>query len=313
MQRDTDMERLSFHDGTDDELLVEAREVGRRNKWKRWGSSFLGAVALIGCVLVAHHALTGAEANGHVSARALLESRELANVVTEQMIAATGHQDVRKESMRDQVHTGFKDMSQHISERCPQTAMQLDQMTLSPEEQAAMFRTYRYMGDPRVQSLGLDILQAASEAQDHASLKQRLLAKVQPRADEIRQLRDQIMPLAKGQAHSVDFDHLRITRDFDEWHMEMAVKGRKLAGLSFPMAQQTQVFLDFISSMKPDFKMPDLASGLQEGIISDFFKCLTTSMQAMELVEAASCASTYFSSAVSYLRTSFGLGGGTTA
>lgn len=308
-----DTEPAGFGD-TEDELLgVDAREVGGSKNWKRGIALGAGVLLLAGCASVAYQSVVAQDANTQVTARTLLESRELSDVVVQQLVAVAGREDTDQEGLRDQVHSGFQDISQRISAELPATARQLDETQLSPEQKAAVLQSYHSMADPRVLRLGLDILQAASESGDVASLKERMLSVLTPRADEIRQLRDQIMPGQAGQAVALaNVGNMDIVRNFDKWHVEVSVAAgkaskRKLMGLlpTAGMPMQAQVFMGLLGAVKPDFQVPDL-SGLQEDMLSDCFACLSTSLSSMALVEAATCVSTYFAQAVNYLRSSFG-------
>jgi len=174
----------------------------------------------------------------HLTARNLLESAELADVATEQLMAA-GHETLSPEDRR-MVHAvaraGFGNISLMLQSREPATARRLSSFQLTEEQKLSVLGVVRHMGDPRVQQVGRELTKAlrdflGTSSTDHrADMELHIRRALQPRLAELRRLRDEVMasplPRSAGQLGgrwgvAINPDRMRVVKTFDnKWKFE---------------------------------------------------------------------------------------------
>lgn len=170
---------------------------------------------------------SGARPGRRHSARMLLESSELADMATEQ-IMKTGHTVLKEHhyfTVRKLVAGGFRNLTSFIQQNKPTVYRQLTQLHLTDEQKAALLNQVHMTGDPRMQSIGRDIAYAVIQGrgQGREAVTRQLSQKLQPRLAEIRQLHEEFLPSALGGGHhedsnfemNIDFNNMHLLQSFD--------------------------------------------------------------------------------------------------
>merc|ERR1719203_2210057 len=91
-----------------------------------------------------------------------------------------------------------KNISSRIWTQHPEAGEQLDKVLLEPEEQDGFIRMMQSVSDVRLQHLGRDVGLAmhrslSASANSHEA-KLQLLDALEPQLDQLRQLRDEVIP-----------------------------------------------------------------------------------------------------------------------
>lgn len=91
---------------------------------------------------------------------------------------------------------GFRNISLELQKRAPKVAKELSMVDLTQIQKNAVLNSMRLMGNPRVQSIGLDIGQAIhdSKSTHREDLRRYIQTRLQPRLGEIMKLRSELMP-----------------------------------------------------------------------------------------------------------------------
>jgi len=181
----------------------------------------------------------------HLTARTLLESGELADVATDQLMAV-GHDSLTSEDrhmVRAVAGAGFGNISLMIQNREPVTARQLSSFQLTEEQKLSVLGVVRHMGDPRVQRVGRELTRAlrdfldASATDNRADMESHIRRALQPRLSELRQLRDEVLTAPLRQAGStatgdastlggrwgvaINTERMRVVKTFsNKWKLE---------------------------------------------------------------------------------------------
>lgn len=315
---------------TDEELLTgEGRELGHRAFGRRGVATGLGLLALAACGVVVWHGLSqdaapdaapGSEdLPATASARALLESRVLADTVAESFEVAAAHvRDTptpdERAHLKVQVRAGLKEASDRIQEVYPEAHARLEGLQLSRSQQGAVLRAMSYMADPRVQNAGHDLMEAAvgaaRESKSKAAAKEALMQKLQPKSEELRALREEMFPKLHASPAAADFGRMRLFKALDKWDVQVDVNAgapRQLGAMSelhSSMMQQAQSFMDTLHVFH-GLDMPNVAE-LDESTLSEALQCVSSNLSAMSLASAAGCLSSYFGSVVDYVKQTFG-------
>lgn len=199
-------------------------------------SAALGILCVLGCFAATVVARSVAGAAGTylaspvvrppLTVRALLESRELAEVATDNLIAlsqALGENasaTLDRQALRDHVSRRFLNISSAIRRQDPDAHQQLGALQLSAAQKDSVLRVLRLYGDARMVRLTNDITTAVREAMqqggDSAYLRRHLEEKLEPRLGELRQLSEEEFP-GVGARFALDVERLHLVRQFDEW------------------------------------------------------------------------------------------------
>mmetsp|Transcript_55759 Transcript_55759/g.143686 ORF Transcript_55759/g.143686 Transcript_55759/m.143686 type:complete len:379 (+) Transcript_55759:62-1198(+) len=226
-----------------------------------------------------------------VTARMLLESRELAEVATEQLMAA-GSGALRPED-RPMVHAvasnGFGNISALLQRGAPEAARRLDTFYLTKEQKEAVLGVVRGMGDRRVQGVGRELTSSlkhflSTSATDRRSMKNYIVGNLQPQLGQMRQLRDEVIgaPLRNLREASragrrfgiaLNPEELRVVstyRDDWKWEFDMSppvlAESRRLSqgdapehtkrmGVAGGIVEQAKVVIDQLKAMTGDAGM----------------------------------------------------------
>lgn len=238
----------SFHKGTSTVPRIQCSPGGVR--------MFLAALALVALTAYAGYRVLNMPPPGEeqsfiptthrpaslmpagLSARELLESPELAELATQQLMEA-GHEALR-DTDRHMVHAvaraGFGNISLMLRDRAPATARQLSSFQLTAEQKRAVLGVVQNMGDSRVQGVGRELSQAlraflsTSPADGRAAMEKHIRRELQPRLRQIRQLRDEVIPAPLRRLDdasssrwgvNLDTESMRVVKTFDNhWELE---------------------------------------------------------------------------------------------
>lgn len=135
-----------------------------------------------------------------MSPRQLFESDGHVDVVTDNVMAlANGALEPEDRDMvRDHVSARFQEMSKGLAKENPEASKAWDVVQLNSVQQAAVLRSMKAMGDPRMEHLGREIAEALhasmSSSSDKDVAKRRLTDLLATRMGTIRQLHDEVCP-----------------------------------------------------------------------------------------------------------------------
>lgn len=195
----------------------------------------VAAVAFAACVATcaaAVVALRPAAEPAMATARQLLESDELGDIMTDNVVSLS-----RKHNRHD-VKRAFADYLKHL----PADAG-LESVQLSPTERSAMLHSMKRLGGSDAHRLAKDLVEITrstlASKGDREDLKQRLVSHLEPRLPELRKLYGQLFPrelrqpgrahdddrIPSGEAGStrVNAERLRLVRNFDSWKASAAM------------------------------------------------------------------------------------------
>merc|ERR1712032_1418587 len=223
-------------DSTDDELLsdhVSARPTRFR---RRMLVSALGAFALLACGILAAMSLPPAQRKSLptnvMSARALLESPELTDVATDQIMEVGRKHPSKRQRVKAIVAEGFRNVTASMKKNDPVGFEKFAAFQLTQEQRAALLQILPRMTDIRVQNVGRDVAQAIVYGKSRTEVKHNLMSTLQPHLAEIRELRDELIPAAlrdsPDETHnwhiSFDPERMRIMKKIpSEWNMEIDI------------------------------------------------------------------------------------------
>jgi len=312
----------SFQDTSDDsgpEVLLKSRDM-ERGLGHHMNVAAAGFVTLAACAMVA--TISFSTTNSRVSvagpkpattekltARALLESDVLADLATDQLMDL-GHKvlDFSKwDEVRALVGQGFKNVSVGIRQQDSETFERLNQLQLTHEQAHAVLRVLVRMGDPKVQSIGMDVASALMQGgrEGKVAAKRLLMQKLHPRLQEISKLREQIFPaVLRGVDQSeqgdmvLDPDNLYVIKTFpNKWNIQLEVSRESIAtrrrliekpllrteeafGVVGAVMEQARILLDQFNAIEKMFgkksSIPPIASSAVGGV--DFVTNLITCM-----------------------------------
>mmetsp|Transcript_101310 Transcript_101310/g.285684 ORF Transcript_101310/g.285684 Transcript_101310/m.285684 type:complete len:454 (+) Transcript_101310:110-1471(+) len=236
-------------DATDEErqLAAGGRELQVTTTWAAQRNPLLAAAALgalAACALVAAAAnyaepsavgsrdgpAPDALHSGRPTIRDVLEGPELNAVMTDNLMRIGDISPTRRSEMQGHVAANVRRLSDNIREQSPHIDSKMDTLTLTQEMKESVMRVMRSLGDFRVESVARDMTAAVQEALDFSldreGLRDLILQRLQPRLDELHQLRDEIFPhfRREGDAGKGYFDRLadgiersRLMQEFDRW------------------------------------------------------------------------------------------------
>eukprot|EP00929_Paragymnodinium_shiwhaense_P063294 TRINITY_DN3162_c0_g1_i2.p1 TRINITY_DN3162_c0_g1~~TRINITY_DN3162_c0_g1_i2.p1 ORF type:complete len:570 (+),score=163.03 TRINITY_DN3162_c0_g1_i2:107-1816(+) len=229
--------------------IVEADQ----RRWDRSSSRKLlavaGAAALLGggCAMAAATATSGpgAGAAAQLSARALLESTELADAATGNLMRFDTRHDPNE--IHRYVESGLKTISHQLKVKDPAAFRQLEALQLSSEQRAGVVHVVTQLSDDRVQDMGYEVYQTMHEdkSRSREELKEELMKKFGHRAQELRELRDVIMPASlRGPAAAgeskLDLERTRLFENFaEDSHDALSIESRRLSASSTTSSSTT--------------------------------------------------------------------------
>lgn len=147
-----------------------------------------------------------ADGDAPVKAPAVMTARQLfvsdghVDVVTDNVMAlAKGALDSDDRDMvRDHVASRFQDMSKDLAQEHPEASRAWDIVQLNSVQQAAVLRSMKAMGDPRMEHLGQEMGEALhaglSSSDDKNAAKRQLADLLAQRLDTIRELHEEVCP-----------------------------------------------------------------------------------------------------------------------
>lgn len=221
-----------------EEELLTPRNRQQPNTRMRLVLAGLGAMALAACAyLVATNVSPNATDTTatHMSARALLESDELAEAITDNIMksgasvsAAMSREDVKATAARK-----LMDVSHQSHVHDPDGSAALDRVSFDTEQRDAALRVLRSLSDPRVQRLSLIVAHTVrdSASEDSSVIERRLSEALDPHKADIRELMEVISPdslsemAGKDWHPQLDSDRIKFMKTFgDGWDMQISAR-----------------------------------------------------------------------------------------
>eukprot|EP00444_Apocalathium_aciculiferum_P055981 CAMPEP_0183604168 /NCGR_PEP_ID=MMETSP0371-20130417/181812_1 /TAXON_ID=268820 /ORGANISM="Peridinium aciculiferum, Strain PAER-2" /LENGTH=318 /DNA_ID=CAMNT_0025816265 /DNA_START=32 /DNA_END=986 /DNA_ORIENTATION=+ len=189
----------------------EEAQVHRSTQPKRLSPAmlFAGAAGVAAAVLLACHAAGSMSraAPQSMTVRALLESDELAGVMTHNIMAFSG--DADQEHVQRRVVAGLGEIRDAIREQQPAAHEKMGSLTLSPTQKQAAMRVLKMYSDSRMLSLthkvAAAVRETAQEKGDQSVLARKLAELLTPSLSDMRQLHKEMFPGAKDE-FNLDLD-----------------------------------------------------------------------------------------------------------
>jgi len=228
-------ENLCEETGIDTEVAPVASARVTPRKVFSVGAKVYGILAGVACVYMVA-TMKDQPTQKRATVRSLLDGPEFTAVATDNVMKL-GSEGL-SEGDRDDVHRAvtkhLKDMTQKMEASNPAAFRKLSERTVTHEQRTAIMQVVASMNDPRVQEIGSQIHEATEEgrAEGREGVKRNLIAAVTPRLDEMRVLRDEIIPavLRKDKAsEEVTFDpeKMHALKDLDAEEREAASAERR--------------------------------------------------------------------------------------
>lgn len=100
------------------------------------------------------------------------------------------------ELVHDIVQATFLNVSQRIQRAAPRLSISLQMVQLSDDQQEAILACLKLMGNQKVQRVGLEVARAIHQAPtlEHDTVKEHIHGKLGPLKQEIKMLRDEVVP-----------------------------------------------------------------------------------------------------------------------
>eukprot|EP00928_Gymnodinium_smaydae_P081393 TRINITY_DN6492_c0_g1_i1.p1 TRINITY_DN6492_c0_g1~~TRINITY_DN6492_c0_g1_i1.p1 ORF type:complete len:358 (+),score=55.77 TRINITY_DN6492_c0_g1_i1:98-1075(+) len=157
--------------------------------------------------------------------RALLDSSDLRDIISENLVAMGEKQDL--DDVKKQVGAQMALITAKERARIPTAHARLDAQELSSLERSEILRSMRTLGDPRMVRAGSSLWTAAKETVenkgDRDDFKRRVVKKLAPQRDNLRQLSDVLLHPKEGQSEqnvNLDAERSRVMPAFDTWHAQ---------------------------------------------------------------------------------------------
>jgi len=214
-------------------MYHDSAESSHVNRIAAAGVGMVGLVAIV-AVFTFHGPINpvahASPAIAPLTVRALLESDELTDLATDNLMALGG--DALTSAGRNHVHgrvaRSLQNVSDTIRARFPEAYRQLDLLQLNDDQKKASLRVLQKFGDPRMVGLAHDVAEATRQAKeengDRDTLKRRLSEALAPRVRDLTQLSEEMFP---GQP--VSLDAAAALPQLRKWHpsVEVDVSGRR--------------------------------------------------------------------------------------
>jgi hypothetical protein len=217
-----------------DESAEETRNplLGRR----KIVAGVLGTLALLVCAL-SMAATTSNSRSSTITIRALLEHPDTIDIVTDNLMAIDDRcSTMERKRLRASVEEAAHNKVTKLHEQEPE----LDLTEVPEERRIVALRMLRSLGDARLHRIRRAIMEAIRTTVDsqvhehhqpHETLKRHLVAKLQPHAEEIRELHDTYFmhlprgPVGRGAViQPKHFDHLDLVQSFDRLYAQLPTK-----------------------------------------------------------------------------------------
>lgn len=258
---------------------------------------------------------------GHISARELFESREFADVATENAfgMAARSNQTLDRQavhvSMVGSLHR-VKDMLKHA---VPQEYSRLDEIVLTRYQQQAVLGAMRRVTDPQVQQLGKEVVATLGRSvdrpgEDPGNARHRLLQYLRAKHEKIHRLREDIFAtlprpqdenfrpsdvsanLTSSGVLLLDPRRMHIIQQVDHWDMSMEAtwpKARRLQEQDLGTVHQAGWFFHLIQGFadRVGLDMKKIKKALEKVDFGELLTCVLSKLAALRFQELAGCAS----------------------
>jgi hypothetical protein len=224
-------ERVAM-DEEDPEFLTATDGEESPKKWTTpWkiGGTLLGVACLT--LAAAAYVVTGqqSEAARPNSARALLESAEMAETMKDNYIKFVPSLKNEDRRLRDKIQSGMQKITAHIQNTEPQVFEQLSLFDLSPEQKTNVLKVVGNMGDNRLQGIGKEVARLAKDSKSEDELKRKLSQGFAQNKSKLSKLRNEVLaPLRKLVDEDLDMtfdtDRMRLFRNSkDSWNVEVSM------------------------------------------------------------------------------------------
>lgn len=215
---------------SDEELLVEQErtQTSITTHWRRVGAGVFGAAALVACgVLAVVSTFPGEDA---LTLRKLLSHPDVHDVVTSNIVK--GGSAEKTGAIRQLVEQHFNQAGDDVTRSDPETA----NAPITSDQKAAVLHMMRYISDPRVQSIGVNVAHAIrdSGSEDPEVLRLQIAHKLAPRFAEMKRLHSEAFPARMRASLGMkggDFEHvlspnmIRILKTMDDsWDARFSPK-----------------------------------------------------------------------------------------
>jgi hypothetical protein len=171
------------------------------------------------------------------SARALMESPEMANTIKGNYMKLTPELKAKDEEMLKRIQVGMKRLMKHMKEMSPKAHEQLDQLSLSDGQKRGILQVVGSLGDGRLQAVGKEIAKMGKDSKiqgkntfSQEAMKRKLAQSFEQNKTKLVQLRNELVPAALRQMLDKDWDvtfdaeKTRLVRTSkDSWDVEMAM------------------------------------------------------------------------------------------
>jgi len=269
-------------DEEDPELLTASDGIESPKKWTPLKK--IGGVVLIGvaCLTVAAYVVTGQQ-NGSGTdvappntARALLESAELAETMKANYIKFVPSLKKEDRRLRDKIQSGMHKFTAHLKNTEPKVFEQLNQLELTNEQKNNVLKVVGNMGDDRLQGVGKEVARMAKGSKSEDELKRKLSQSFDQNKSKLVQLRNEVLaPLRKMVDKdfdiTFDMDRMHLIRNSkDSWNVEVSMDkptSRRLTDTSDNWGTNSGSSSSDISSTNPG---AELTSDSFEGMGSKF-------------------------------------------
>mmetsp|Transcript_53945 Transcript_53945/g.115858 ORF Transcript_53945/g.115858 Transcript_53945/m.115858 type:complete len:415 (-) Transcript_53945:137-1381(-) len=282
-----------------------------------------------------------------MSARQLFVSDAHIEVATDNVMAMAkdGLDPEDRPLVRDHVANRFEAIDKDLAVQHPDASRALETVQLNSVQQAAVLRSMKAMGDPRMQNLGREIGEAmlsVGHSNDKEAAKRNLAELLTNRLDVVRQLHEEVCPPevhlcddddgSEGVNVRVEKESMRMTKTLDSnWNFEFDVskpevstdavslparrlkKGGKgggglslVDGLNF-----ASHFAGFFKKIKKFAKtmgitVPDIGDALSQVNISKLLSCVATNAVKAKGASMFKCGQEFAKAAENVVQTLMG-------
>ena len=265
------------------------------------------------CILASKAVSSAAEqrlrAPRPVTARALLESPGLADLATDNLMAVgeaewAARGDEWRHEVGATVAMRLLNISSTIQRLEPAAHRQLEELVLSPAQQAKVYKTLSHFSDKRVRELSAVVAdavqQTAREKDDVEGLKRRLMETLAPCVTEIEGLARDLFP-DRAADFKMDFSNDELTSEYHNWHLKVELPERVYRRLSPDEHKDISMGADIqaqsmLSQLSEEFgpaMSPSPARLLREQITEGqqpgFLSCMMQEMKSMDLPGCVGC------------------------
>lgn len=319
-------EQMSTQSGDSDEFVDSAVKIGKVSAGTCSLVALLVAVVSLTAFCMQNRIRAPAVVvpdrnDGQISARQLFESKELADVATENTLAmaSSGNQTLDRRAVHASMVGGLGRVKDMLEREMPAEYARLGELMLTRHEQQAVLSAMRRVTDLRVQQLGKEVVTTLG-AKDSRNAHQRLLEYLRAKHENIRNLREDIfaslpMPqnnnmrpedvsanLTSSGLLLLDPGRMHIMRQVNGWNATVEAtwpKARRLQAEASGLAQdpsaahQAKWFFDlmkgFADRVGLDFEK--IAKAMEKVDFGELLTCVLSKLAAMRFQQLAGCAS----------------------